>query len=187
MATKAAKLTLKRHKESGSLYHEESGLVFKSATERLVTGRIEDGKVIDFDEAAYALCEQFGFKPDPELIQEEPEQGQEQAAEEEEPAAEPEQPKVEAKAAPKVEAKPEPEPKLDAKAAQKNQKSDEVIEPAGAIRDAFNLIQQTLQKNLLTVSQYQKENQELKKQLEDAQKKLAKFAATIKSLTELNG
>ena len=41
MATKAAKLTLKRHKESGSLYHEESGLVFKSATERLVTGRLK--------------------------------------------------------------------------------------------------------------------------------------------------
>lgn len=50
-------------------YNKESNLVFKSAKEKLVIGRLDEAKkFIDFDEKTLELCDEFGFEPDPSKI-----------------------------------------------------------------------------------------------------------------------
>lgn len=70
MSNKATKLILKRSKKLDKIYHPESGLVFKSATEKIVIGRIADEEFISLDEVTIALCEQYGQEYDKSLVEE---------------------------------------------------------------------------------------------------------------------
>ena len=70
MSNKATKLTLKRNKKLDKIYHPESGLVFKSASEKIVIGRIADDEFISLDEDTIALCEQYGQEYDKSLVEE---------------------------------------------------------------------------------------------------------------------
>jgi chromosome segregation ATPase len=68
MSSKGTKLTLKKNKKLDCLVHLETGLVFKSATEKVVTGRVVNDELVELDEEAQQLCEEHGFKIDPELV-----------------------------------------------------------------------------------------------------------------------
>jgi len=78
------KKTLKVLKGTDHLWHEESALVFKSKTEKLVIGRFVDGTIISLDDVTLELCEKWGFKYDPDLISSEKEDVDGEEEEEEE-------------------------------------------------------------------------------------------------------
>jgi len=69
MSSKITKLVLKKNKKLDKIYHPETGLVFKSATEKVVIGRIVDDEFIPLDEEALELCEQNHFKYDESLVE----------------------------------------------------------------------------------------------------------------------
>ena len=57
--------------EVDTIWHPESTLVFKSQKERLVIGRMLNGEFQSLDKKAIELCEEWRFKPDESLIEEE--------------------------------------------------------------------------------------------------------------------
>lgn len=61
-----SKIVLKTLKEHGNMiWHPESTLVFKSASDRKVIGRF-DGKFNELDDVSLGLIDDYGFKVDPE-------------------------------------------------------------------------------------------------------------------------
>ena len=61
---------LKPLKEMETIWHPDSGLVFKSKTEKVVTGRWINSEFYPLDEEAIELCAQWSFKYDQELYDE---------------------------------------------------------------------------------------------------------------------
>ena len=82
MTSKLNKVTLKKLKELNTIWHEDSALVFKSSTERLVIVRYIDGKLVPLDNEAIALCEKWKFKYDTSIKIEGEEEGEEEDEEE---------------------------------------------------------------------------------------------------------
>ena len=64
------KVVLKKNKSIDKIWHPDSALVFKSLEEKIVIGRLENGKVITLDEIALSLCEEWKFKYDETLLPE---------------------------------------------------------------------------------------------------------------------
>ena len=65
------KIALKKNNIINKIWHPESTLVFKSATEKLVIGRFFDNEFISIDEKTLDLCVQWKFKYDASLVEEE--------------------------------------------------------------------------------------------------------------------
>lgn len=61
------KKVLKILKQLDTIWHPESTLVFKSQSDKKVTGRYVDEDFIELDDIALELCEEWGFKYDQEL------------------------------------------------------------------------------------------------------------------------
>ena len=106
MSLKTSKITLVKNKKLDCIYHKDSMLVFKSANEKLVIGRIENDEIIPLDEKALELCEVHGFKYDESLVEtedatsqgntesQEPENTSENSTEQSQPVVQPTQPMV---------------------------------------------------------------------------------------------
>ena len=77
------KIVLRKLKELNTIWHPKSGLVFKSREEKVVTGRYIDGALIELDDTAIQLVEQWGFKIDESLLEEEEQVTEEQVTDEE--------------------------------------------------------------------------------------------------------
>ena len=89
MSTTKRKIILKKLSSLNTVWHPESGLVFKSQKERLVIGSYVNDTLVDLDEDSLALCEEWNFKPDESLLaNEEEEEPEEEEPEEEEPEEE---------------------------------------------------------------------------------------------------
>ena len=84
MSSNIGRLKFKRLKEYDTIWHEDSKLVFKSATEKLVVGRYVDGKMIKLDEEALEICKEWKFKYDETLLKNEEEEEEEEEEEGEE-------------------------------------------------------------------------------------------------------
>jgi hypothetical protein len=69
MSTVKKRIILKKLNEFKTIWHPESTLVFKSQKERLVIGRYVDGELIQLDDTAIDLCEEFNFFPDESLLE----------------------------------------------------------------------------------------------------------------------
>ena len=93
MSATKTKITLKKNKEINKIWHQESTLVFKSAEEKVVIGRYTDDELIPLDSEALSLCEEWGFKYDKSLVEED--QPDEEEEEDEEQEKEDEQPNEE--------------------------------------------------------------------------------------------
>lgn len=65
------KFLFKKHEKLNYIYHVDSFLVFKSLTERLVIGRIENDELIPLDQTVIEQCKKFNFNPDPTLFPDE--------------------------------------------------------------------------------------------------------------------
>ena len=87
MSTAKRKIILKKLSAFNTVWHPDSGLVFKSQKERLVIGSYVDNNIVDLDEISLALCEEWNFKPDESLFVNE-EEGEEQKEEASESADE---------------------------------------------------------------------------------------------------
>ena len=72
---------LKPLKEMETIWHPDSGLVFKSKTEKVVTGRWVNSEFVPLDEDSIELCAQWSFKYDQELYDELMAEGEEDADE----------------------------------------------------------------------------------------------------------
>lgn len=72
MSTKPVKF--KRLKEYDTIWHPDSTLVFKSATEKIVVGRFVDGEMIKLDETALEISKEWKFKYDETLLKNEDEE-----------------------------------------------------------------------------------------------------------------
>ena len=78
MSTAKRKIILKKLSAFNTVWHPDSGLVFKSQKERSVIGSYVDNNIVDLDENSLALCEEWNFKPDESLFvnqEEEPSEG----------------------------------------------------------------------------------------------------------------
>lgn len=73
---------LKPLKEMETIWHPDSGLVFKSKTEKVVTGRWVNSEFVPLDEDSIELCAQWSFKYDQELYDELMAEGEEDAEDE---------------------------------------------------------------------------------------------------------
>ena len=84
MSTTKRKIILQKLSALNTVWHPESGLVFKSQKERLVIGSYVNDNLVDLDEDSLALCEEWNFKPDESLLaNEEDEQPTDEEPEEE--------------------------------------------------------------------------------------------------------
>jgi hypothetical protein len=72
---------LKPLKEMETIWHPDSGLVFKSKTEKVVTGKWVNSEFVPLDEDSVELCAQWSFKYDQELYDELMAEGEEDAEE----------------------------------------------------------------------------------------------------------
>ena len=62
------KIILKKLNELNTIWHPDSGLVFKSREEKIVTGMYVDNEFIQLDNEAISICETWGFKFDETLL-----------------------------------------------------------------------------------------------------------------------
>ena len=62
---KSIQRVLRKHKIVGKLWHPETGLVFKSAKERIVIGKIVDDNLVDLTDEDYDDCRKWGFSFSP--------------------------------------------------------------------------------------------------------------------------
>ncbi len=124
MSKTPAKLTLKKNKKLDLIYHPETMLVFKSATEKVVTGRILDDEFVSLDEEALKLCDENGFKYDETLVETEDqvEETEEETADQEEVV----ESQVETKTSKKEPVQEEPVKK---ESSTKNEKAPEILKP----------------------------------------------------------
>ena len=67
------KIILKHNKDLNTLWHPESGLVFKSTQEKIVIGKCENGKIIKINNDIINLCIEWRFKYDKIPLKKEPE------------------------------------------------------------------------------------------------------------------
>jgi len=87
MSLAKSKIVLKKLKELDTIWHPESGLVFKSATDKVVISRWVNEENFPLDDEAIELCEKWKFKYDTSVFgdQEEEEEGEDEDAEEQQP------------------------------------------------------------------------------------------------------
>ena len=85
------KLSLKKLSEFNTVWHEDSGLVFKSQKEIVVVGKLVDKKIEPLTDADITTCEKYKFKYEIAAVSEEDEETEEV----EEPAEEVEEPSEE--------------------------------------------------------------------------------------------
>jgi len=71
MSSGKRKIILKKLTGYNTVWHPESTVVFKSEKERLVIGRFFDKEVIPLDQECLELCDEWSFKPDESLLDEE--------------------------------------------------------------------------------------------------------------------
>ena len=83
MSSKIGNLKFKRLKEYDTIWHPESTLVFKSATEKLVVGRYVDGVMIKLDDISLEICKEWKFKHDETLLTNDEEEDEEDEEENE--------------------------------------------------------------------------------------------------------
>jgi len=76
MSSKTNNLKFKRLKEYDTIWHPESTLVFKSATEKIVVGRYVDGVMIKLDDVTLEVCKDWKFKPDETLLKNDDDEGE---------------------------------------------------------------------------------------------------------------
>jgi len=176
------KLVLKKHKKLGKIYQDKSMLVFKSATERLVVGRIEDDQFIPLDEKAVELCEEYGHEVDKSLLDEAEADVQEEVEEKEIDAEESVEPLPEpvveppSKAKKEKKEKPEETPKKKAVVPPKvldfssvlMRHSEELIE----LNSSLTKKEEESTQNKERVAELEKELETMKKDHEETKKKL---------------
>jgi hypothetical protein len=68
-SSKKQKIILKKIKPSGIIWHPDSTLVFKSATDKVVIGRMQNEVFIEMDEKTLDLCNEYNFIPDDSLLE----------------------------------------------------------------------------------------------------------------------
>jgi hypothetical protein len=78
----STKLTLTKIKNSTHILHKDSGLVFRSQKERIVIGKFNNGEISSLNREDISICDQWGFKYDEELIEDDAEDQGEDDAEE---------------------------------------------------------------------------------------------------------
>jgi chaperonin cofactor prefoldin len=64
------KIILKKLTGYNTVWHPESTVVFKSEKERIVIGRFVDKELIPLDQECLELCDEWSFKPDESLLDE---------------------------------------------------------------------------------------------------------------------
>jgi hypothetical protein len=71
MSNNTKKKTIKINKQINKFWHEDSSLVFKSKDEKVVIGRFDGEEFIEMDDETVALADEWKFKLDPSMIEEE--------------------------------------------------------------------------------------------------------------------
>lgn len=199
MASKKEKTVFKKHKALDKVYHPESGLVIKSATDKVVIGRIsDDDEFISLDDECLELCEKYGFKYDETLVaeQEENPEVEEKPEEdaEEEPEAEPETKKKSKAKEPEAEPEePQPEPKKktkeESKKAPEKPKGNDVMSELSSLVSSHSESLTTFVQSLLDrsnenqdkCSKLEAEISTLKTQLDDTKAKMKKLLSAMQN------
>ena len=81
---KKKRVLLKKLAKHDAMWHPDSRLVFKSKKDKLVIGRLdEENKLVSADELTLELCEQWNFKMDPTLVEDDDSDSEDMASAEE--------------------------------------------------------------------------------------------------------
>ena len=108
-STTTKKVSLKKLAEFNTVWHEESGLVFKSQKEIIVIGKFVNKEIVPLTAVDITTCEKFKFKYEIPVAEEEEEVEEVEGEEEEEEGTEEAEGEEDAASA-EEEAEPEPEP-----------------------------------------------------------------------------
>ena len=77
---KKKRVLLKKLAKHNTMWHPDSRLVFKSKKDKLVIGRLDDqNELLSADELTLELCEQWNFKMDPSLVEDDDSETEERA------------------------------------------------------------------------------------------------------------
>uniref|UniRef100_A0A6C0EJW1 Uncharacterized protein n=1 Tax=viral metagenome TaxID=1070528 RepID=A0A6C0EJW1_9ZZZZ len=193
------RVTYKKNKKLDKIYHPDSGLVIKSAKERIVIGRIDDGEFVPLDDVALELCEEWDLEPDKTLLEDEEdedvdEKTKKKSKDEDEDDEEEEKPKGK-KSKPKDEDEEEEEkPKGKKKSKPKDEDEEEEEKPKGKKSKPAEgeTIVELLARHAKEVQDYvaglttsssdndlEKELEKTKKELEKTKKKLKNVLASM--------
>ena len=112
MSKSKGRKVLKKHKTLDKIWHPESTLVFKSASEKLVIGRVVDDDFVSLDDEALDACEEWGFKFDPSLVESDDDEGEDVSASDP-PDTEVDDSDVDSEQGTEPEPEPESEPEPD--------------------------------------------------------------------------
>jgi hypothetical protein len=78
---KKKRVLLKKLAKHNTMWHPDSRLVFKSKKDKLVIGRLDDqNELLSADELTLELCEQWNFKMDPSLVEDDDSETEEGAS-----------------------------------------------------------------------------------------------------------
>ncbi len=185
---KKKRVLLKKLAKHDAMWHPDSRLVFKSKKDKLVIGRLdEENKLVSADELTLELCEQWNFKMDPTLVEDDDSDSEDMASAEE-PA--PESPAGNSDMADAAEKAPN-EPSSEAKNNGTDRKVAEVAEVAETreidgegltlLRDVGNYIV-TLENQLRAVREELGEKKVQLREKDDEVKKLREKHEVIKRL-----
>ena len=185
---KKKRVLLKKLAKHDAMWHPDSRLVFKSKKDKLVIGRLdEENKLVSADELTLELCEQWNFKMDPTLVEDDDSDSEDMASAEE-PA--PESPAGNSDMADAAEKAPN-EPSSEAKNNGTDRKVAEVAEVAETreidgegltlLRDVGNYIV-TLENQLRAVREELGEKKVQLREKDEEVKKLREKHEVIKRL-----
>jgi hypothetical protein len=190
-----SKLTLVKNKKLDCIYHKESMLVFKSPSEKIVIGRIENDQIISLDEKTLELCEQYGFTYDESLLEEaeetEDNNSAEAPAQEQSETQQPVQPSqpvqpttqpVQATTQP-VQATTQPvQPKLESFLKEfEGIVNMHTLHIVDCYKSQIEVFSDTLQKSNDRVSELEGQLTTLRKELDDTKKKMKGILAAIQA------
>ena len=81
----STKIVLTKIKNSTNILHKESKLVLKSQKEKIVIGRMNDeGEIVSLNNESVVICKQWGFKYDPDFVEQDEDQEETENVEDQE-------------------------------------------------------------------------------------------------------
>lgn len=164
------KLSLKKLAEFNTVWHEETGMVFKSQKELIVVGKLVNKQIVPLSESDITTCEKFKFKyevTEPVEEEEEVEEVEGEEGEEEEAEEGGEEEEVEEVS---EEEKPEPEPVA----------SPEVVKMASMGNETITEVQEEIVKEIHKVPA------SVSKEVDEFTKTLLNLDRIWKTTTESN-
>jgi len=195
------RIVLKKNKAINKIWHPDSGLVFKSAKEKLVVGRCVDDEFIPLDDETLDLCTEWKMRYDPSLVEEVSDEASSDGddtdgASAQSPSTESDQERPVTNNHVKesedeqeskddaVKSEPEPEP-VETPPITRRDTCPSTVDTTGLFEQINNLVTEAQTHTALTITTLRQENERLQSELEQTRQTLADTQAKLDSIRKM--